>query len=258
MLAVYLAVLASPVAALLQASSEAERWQSLQRVALSTYLALLFCLAWSLYFEERFAAVQQSERRARVPLSVAARWSFVGLLVVLFVSFLPASSLTATLGWLLLWISVGGMTVWALQTGYDLGGAKVRQRLAIVLLVSVLIALAVVTIPLTWSDLNTYLTSLRMVAGVVLFTLLLNALRLGLAEEMVKVRGTDTGAKMKFPQAWEQRLLVLLFLLALIGYGYAKFTKATVSGVVIVSVCLVVLNVGLIAWLVRRWYKGVP
>lgn len=123
-LAVYLAVQTPPVATLLQASSEAELWQSLQRIALNTYLAVLLCLTWSLFLEERLAVVQQSERRVRFPSPVAAKWSFVGLLAVLFLSFLPASLVTATLGWLLLWLSVGGMTFWAVRTIYDLGGEQ--------------------------------------------------------------------------------------------------------------------------------------
>lgn len=132
-----------------------------------------------------------------------------------------------------------------------------RQRLAIVLLVSLLVILAGVTVPLPSYDLNTYLTSLRMLAGIALVTLLLNALRLGLDGEIVKAGDADTGAKVKLPRTWEQRSLVLLFLLSLIMYGYAKFTKATLWGVAMVSIGLVVLNVGLIAWLMRQWYKKV-
>lgn len=132
-----------------------------------------------------------------------------------------------------------------------------RQRLAIVLLVPLLVIAAGVTAPIPSYDPNTYLTSLRLLAGVALLTLLLNALRLVLAEETATARVTDTGAKIKFPWTWEQRLLFVLFLLALMVYGYAKFAEATSLGVALVTVCLVALNVGVAAWLMRQWYKSV-
>lgn len=122
LLAVYLAVQASSITTLLQAPSETERWQTLRQVARQTCIAVVLCLGYSLIFDRWLATARRAGKGFGVPLPGLAILSSVGLLAVLLISFLPASLLTATIGWVFLWISIGIMTIWALQVSRSAGG----------------------------------------------------------------------------------------------------------------------------------------
>lgn len=255
-LAVYLAVQAAPVATLSQVLSEPELWQTLQRIALWTFLAVVLFLWWSVALSrwnwKALLLLPSGLKRLMVSSSL-------GLLVVSAVSFLPPSSTVATFGWLLLWTSAGIMCIWAFLSSRVVGDENTVKHRVIAVPISfiLLVLLGWMSVPERY-DPEFYMGFIRLTSLLMLFMSFFGALHLSRPDERTIGRLTTEEQDRRSLQAGEQVLLFSLLAISLIVYGYMKFVEVTSMGVALVCTSLVILNVGVIAWLVHQWRKAVP
>jgi len=122
-LLLYIGLQAAPVAMVWQASSEAMRWQGMEQIVERTFLALLFCVAWSLVAPKQPTLMEWLNHH-RVWWSGWGILPFGGMLAVIALSFLPHSATKAVAMWFLFWVSVAGLLLRAVTT--DLLGRRER------------------------------------------------------------------------------------------------------------------------------------
>ncbi|MCS6831882.1 MAG: hypothetical protein NZ749_14740, partial [bacterium] len=66
---------------------------------------------------------------------------------------------------------------------------------------------------------------------------------------------TDSGEEGVGFWTRERKGLSLLLFLSLVTYAYTRLAEVSLPGIVVISVCLVLLNVGILVWFAYHWRR---